>query len=83
MARYIDADALIEKIKAKATEMFTVDSVYEYYIDALIDVEDIIKSEPTADVVPIDFHERCLSIEISRRMNMEKLERYKYERRTE
>lgn len=51
MARYIDADTLIDKIKAKATEMFTVDSVYEYYIDALIDVENIIKEEPTADVV--------------------------------
>lgn len=51
MSRYIDADVLIEKIIKKATEMFTVDSVYQHYLNALIDVEDIIKAEPTADVV--------------------------------
>lgn len=51
MARYINADVLIEKIIKKATEMFTVDSVYQHYLNALIDVEDIIKAESTADVV--------------------------------
>ena len=36
--------------------------------DMLNDVEDF----PAADVVPMDFHERCLRIEIQKRMALEK-----------
>ena len=34
--------------------------------------EDAIRAIPAADVVPMDFHERCLQIEIQKRMALEK-----------
>lgn len=36
-----------------------------------------IEAQPTADVVPMDFHDRCMEIEIQKRMNMVEVVRCK------
>lgn len=54
MARYIDADELMEIFK-----------ILKWDASCSI-VEDM----PTADVVPMKFHERCMELEIKKRANM-------------
>lgn len=36
-----------------------------------------IEAQPTVDVVPMDFHDRCMEIEIQKRMNMVEVVRCK------
>ena len=62
--RPIDADELIKRISVFCNEApvtFTSDT-------AKLIINDI----PTMEVVPMDFHERCLDLEIKRRFEVEK-----------
>lgn len=59
MSRYIDADALISKA---ITRFFNED-----YFSAIITMID---DMPTADVVPMDFHNKVLEIEIKKQENL-------------
>lgn len=60
MSRYIDADAIIEHL-----EKDPLFSLVERY-----GITNVIKEFPTADVVPMKFHERCMELEIKKRANM-------------
>lgn len=57
--RYIDADKLYLDLEKSG-----------YCNDNWLEVESILLAQPTADVVPMDFHDRCMEIEIQKRMNM-------------
>ena len=69
MSRYIDADKLQKdgwKLRREKRGLLT--STYETMeLDCV----------PAADVVPMDYHERCLSVEIQKRMNMVEVVRCK------
>lgn len=70
--RYIDADRLIDDIRPFAeydSNRSNKDWVRRFEI--------AIEAQPTADVVPMDFHDRCMEIEIQKRMNMVKVVRCK------
>ena len=56
MAEYIEREAVLEFVEPDARPFLA----------------ERIKSIPAADVVPTDFHERCLQIEIQKRMALEK-----------
>ena len=65
--RYIDADELIKFFNS-----------YPIYVEFNVgDIKSIIKRIPTADVVPMDFHDHCMAIEIQKRMNMVEVVRCK------
>lgn len=70
--RYIGADKLIDDIRPFAeydSNLSNKDWVRRFEI--------AIDAQPTADVVPMDYHERCLSVEIQKRMNMVEVVRCK------
>ena len=64
MTDYISRDAAIESFRKN------LDGGYVLTNDA--QTTHILQSLPAADVVPMDFHERCLRIEIQKRMALEK-----------
>lgn len=64
MSRYIDADALIKRIQD------------EHKFGSLM-LSNMIAEMPTADVVPMKFHERCMELEIKKRANMVEVVRCK------
>ena len=68
--RYIDADELIKQIEHDSK------GKHGQYGDEW-QFMDTICNQPTADVVPMDYHERCLSVEIQKRMNMVEVVRCK------
>ena len=65
--RYIDADELIEFF----------DSYPDHIEFDVEDIKSIINEQDTADVVPMDFHDRCMEIEIQKRRNMVEVVRCK------
>ena len=72
MSRYIDAERLIDDIRPFAeydSNRSNKDWVRRFEI--------AIEAQPTADVVPMDFYDRCMEIEIQKRMNMVKVVRCK------
>lgn len=72
MSRYIDADVLLAFIK-KDGYVDDDDCQFECPCEmnsAVEYIENYIKEMPTADVVPIEFHERCIEFEIKKRANM-------------
>lgn len=67
MAEYIEREAAIKRFNFAVLDCLGMEST--------IRAGDIIKaleSIPAADVVPKDFHERCLQIEIQKRIALEK-----------
>ena len=62
--RAIDGDALIERIKD-----------YPYGYRGMIKNE--IEQMPTLDVVPTDYHDKCMKVEIEKRMALEPIVRCK------
>lgn len=62
--RPIDADELIKRISFFRNEAPVTFTSYT--------VKLIINGIPTTEVVPMDFHERCLDLEIKRRFEVEK-----------
>ena len=62
--RPIDADELIKRILAYSNE---TPAKFTTYVAGLI-----VDNVPTLEVVPMDFHERCLDLEIKRRFEVEK-----------
>lgn len=66
MSRYIDADALKEQM-LKYGFHSADQTVTEFVEDTL----------PTADVVPMEYHERCLELEVKKRANMVEVVRCK------
>lgn len=63
MSRYIDAEKLL-KVSFKNPIGLTA-------------FQGIIKRQPTADVVPMEFHEKCMELEILKRENMVEVVRCK------
>ena len=72
MRRYIDAERLIDDIRPFAEYDSTRSNK-----DWVRRFEIAIEAPPTADVVPMDFYDRCMEIEIQKRMNMVKVVRCK------
>ena len=58
MCRYIDADAI------------EYHEIFEGHEFVRVAYGDDIDNIPTADVVPTEFHDKCMEIEIQKRMNM-------------
>ena len=67
MSRNINADALIEKIKRCLDTEWDGGTSWKRAYSEFIDMID---EQPTADVVPMKFHERCMELEIKKRANM-------------
>lgn len=61
MSRFIDANAYIKYCD-------------EHWIPLNVDA---VKAQPTADVVPTKFHDKCMQIEIEKRRNMVEVVRCK------
>ena len=68
--RLIDADALCAILEAKA-DMALVPE----YKHAFLNVQAMVNAIPTIDVVPMDYHERCMQSEIKKRIAVEKTNR--------
>ena len=66
MSRLIDADKLKQHYAwwENGTAEMTLDEAKRNF-DTIIDVQ------PTVDAVPTDFHDRCMEIEIQKRMDLE------------
>lgn len=80
MSRYIDADKLMMHLndyKLQVSPSWKDD--WEKMVSCLVidTCMEAVKEQPTADVVPMDYHERCLSVEIQKRMNMVEVVRCK------
>ena len=67
MSRYIDADELI----FFGFDNPDCDNLFEFVPKEFID------NAPTADVVPMEFHEKCMELEIQKRANMVEVVRCK------
>ena len=65
MKKYIDVAVLEERIKQ------------DMWAQEAKDLMGYINELPTADVVPTEFHDKCMEIEIEKRMNMEEVVRCK------
>ena len=70
--RYIDADKLKSEFDFEHIDMNKTAACVHHK-----NILEIINQQPTADVVPMDYHERCLSVEIQKRMNMVEVVRCK------
>lgn len=67
----IDRAAALAAIKSYCTNCDNYDGVRCRscgYADALNKVEEV----PTVDAVPLDYHERCLQLEVEKRFELEK-----------
>lgn len=69
MADYIEREAVMQKfadhVKRSNNSDFAPAPTWNQAVQ-------IVEDFPAADVVPMDFHERCLQIEIQKRMALEK-----------
>ena len=68
--RMIDANALCEILEAKADIVLVPE-----YKHAFLNVQAMVNAIPTIDVVPMDYHERCMQSEIKKRIAVEKTNR--------
>lgn len=70
MSRYVDADALIQELKRQYMFLFGTEEIPN-------GIGMLIENFPTADVVPTEFHDKCMQIEIEKRRNMVEVVRCK------
>lgn len=67
MVEYIEREAAIKRFNFAVLDCLGMEPTIRAG-----DIIKALKSIPAADVVPMDFHERCLQIEIQKRMALEK-----------
>lgn len=76
MSRYIDANKFAKQVYEVAYPIVHDINSHERGL-TLMDIAKLLYDQPTADVVPMDFHDRCMEIEIQKRMNMVEVVRCK------
>lgn len=72
MAEYIEREALLAKLDERRDYLFKENGDYDHYTNGFDEAVDKVENFPTADVVPMDFHERCLAIEVQKRFELER-----------
>ena len=68
MARYIDADELLRRLKELRDDCMD-DGDEGSITDAIIEINDMLNAEVA--VLPLDYHDRCMELEINRRFAAE------------
>lgn len=69
--RYIDADAFDDTVQKLNEQGWCITNIDYKRMDR------VLFEMPTADVVPMKFHERCMELEIKKRANMVEVVRCK------
>lgn len=67
---YIEREALMNQLMKKKADVANK-RYTEGFNDALLRIRSMVHSAKAADVVPMEYHERCLEIEIQKRLAIE------------